>query len=159
MCVRVYPMIPSKNCTTQIFFVKREFANNWLHFIRHAFNGASSNHLSVSLSLCLSHSSSSLSPYSKFPYSPSCIPLPLTTPLFSPTPPPLPPSPSLSRLGFYNPLGAYVILGIHVLPLSLYVHRFSREIPYLDAYNGFVPLAIVLFLVPARILGMIAEVR
>ena len=117
--------------------------------------------ISQSLSLCLSHSSSSLSPYSKFPYSPSCIPLPLTTPLFSPTPPPLPSplSPSLSRLGFYNPLGAYVILGIHVLPLSLYVHRFSREIPYLDAYNGFVPLAIVLFLVPARILGMIAEVR
>ena len=98
VCVRVYPMIPSKNCTTQIFFAKREFANNWLHFIRHAFNGASSNHLSVSLSLCLSHSASSLSPYSKFPYSPSCLPLPLTTPLFSPTPLPLPlpPPPSLS---------------------------------------------------------------
>ena len=154
MCVRVYPMIPSKNCTTQIFFAKREFANNWLHFIRHAFNGASSNHLSVSL-IRLPLSPSTLNSRTLPLVSHSLSLLHSSLPLLLPSPPPL----SLSCLGFYNPLGAYVILGIHVLPLSLYVHRFSREIPYLDAYNGFVPLAIVLFLVPARILGMIAEVR
>lgn len=101
---------------------------------------------------------------------PSPPPLPpLSLPLFfhlhspssiSPSPP-LPPSPlsPFALLGFYNPLGGYVILGIHVLPLSLYMYQYSSTIPYLNEYGNIIPLMAVLLLVPGRILGMIAEVR
>uniref|UniRef100_A0A1X7UMR5 Uncharacterized protein n=1 Tax=Amphimedon queenslandica TaxID=400682 RepID=A0A1X7UMR5_AMPQE len=58
---------------------------------------------------------------------------------------------------FYNPLGGYVILGIHVLPLSLYVYQYSSAIPYLNQYGNIIPLVAVVFLIPGRVLGMIAE--
>jgi hypothetical protein len=54
--------------------------------------------------------------------------------------------------GFFNPLGAYVIGGVHGLPLALYMYSMA---PY--SFQWFSLLAAYV-LTPARIIAGIAEI-
>lgn len=62
-------------------------------------------------------------------------------------------------LGFYNPMGAFVIAGLHGLPLYLYAYQHHQEIPYLNEWSTPVLLVPAVVLVTGRVMGMAAEVR